>query len=143
MSLHQNKNSSHIPFMRNITPKMESTFQKTVCLYGGTFWISPNAMHKIFCCLCVPAHSWLLLNTLKTCLSNLIFMIWGSILKLRLAIHRARAFRGLLFSVSFIKLHAAVITDNCLPVLPTPRLFVQHESLTASCSSEQDVFILQ
>lgn len=37
MSLHQNKNSSHILFMCDIKPKMESTFQKTVCLYEGAF----------------------------------------------------------------------------------------------------------
>lgn len=37
MSLHQNKNSIHIPFMCDIKPKMESTFQKTVYLYEGTF----------------------------------------------------------------------------------------------------------
>lgn len=37
MSLHQDKNSTHIPFMRDIKPKMESTFQKIVCLYVGKF----------------------------------------------------------------------------------------------------------
>lgn len=48
-----------------------------------------------------------------------------------------------LFSASFIMLHAVVITGNCLLVLPTPRLFVQHESLAASCNSKQNFFILQ
>lgn len=67
--------------MCDIKPKMESIFQKTVCLYEGTFWVSQNAMDKTFCCLCVLPHSWILLAALKTCLSNLIFMIRGSILK--------------------------------------------------------------
>lgn len=53
------------------------------------------------------------------------------------------AFRELLLSVSFTKLHAAVITGNCLPVLLTPRLFVQGESFPASCSSRQNFFTLQ
>lgn len=51
--------------------------------------------------------------------------------------------KSFLFSASFIILHVVVITGNCLLVLPTPRLFVQYESLAASSNSKQNFFVLQ